>query len=202
MLRRELEPGQEVERLTEVPAVVQPPGDRREVVEPGRNVARALLEDPAALVLRQLPPGVCLRDGDERGASRVLAAKRFLLGKQRVVLAARDITLVACHAAQDPRQTPAEAASGGALDYFKLGHWFQWRANHRLKALHRPPSIVCTSKGHQQRAHVGSLRALADPTCAVVSARDPQLRKPIKMVDHAQGWQAACRRFGRNGLLP
>jgi hypothetical protein len=26
--------------------------------------------------------------------------------------------------------------------------------------------------------------------------------KPIKMVDHAQGWQAACRRFGRNGLLP
>src|SRR5262249_23757613 len=90
MPRRELKPRQEVERLTEVPAVVQPAGDSREVVEPGRHVAGALLEDPAALVLRKLPPRVCLRDGDERGASGALAAKRLLLGYQRVVLASRD----------------------------------------------------------------------------------------------------------------
>src|SRR3989442_8090453 len=46
----ELEPGQEVERLAEVAAVVQPTGDRRQVLESGRDVVGALLEDPAALI--------------------------------------------------------------------------------------------------------------------------------------------------------
>jgi hypothetical protein len=152
--RARTQPGKEVERLTEVPAVVQPAGDRRKVVETGRHVAGALLEDPAALVLRQLPPSVCLRDGDERGASGALAAKRFLLGYQRVVLASRDITLVARHAAQDPHRAPTEGARCSALDHFKPGHWLQRRSNHRLKALDRPRSIVSTSKGHQERTHV------------------------------------------------
>src|SRR5262249_30816086 len=171
--------------------VVQPTGDRREVVEPGRHVAGALLEDPAALVLRELPPRVGLRDGDERGASGALAAKRFLLGYQRVVLASRDITLVARHPAQDPRRPPAEGARGSALDHFKLEHGFQWRANHRIKALDRPPSIVSTGKGHQERTHVKRVYgALVDPAePRRLSAGIRSSGNPTKMVDNAQVWQ-------------
>ena len=63
------------------------------------------------------------------------------------------------HAAQDPRRTSAEGARDSALDHFKLGHWLQWSPNHLLKALDHPPSIVSTSKGHEERTHIASLRA-------------------------------------------
>jgi hypothetical protein len=58
VFRAELKPGQEIERLAQVAAVVKPAGDRRQVPESGRDVVRARLEDPAALVLGQLPPGL------------------------------------------------------------------------------------------------------------------------------------------------
>src|SRR2546425_179856 len=58
VFRGELEPSQEVERPAQVAAVVEPAGDRRQVLEPGSNVVRALFEDPAAVALGQLPPGV------------------------------------------------------------------------------------------------------------------------------------------------
>jgi len=45
VLRAELEPGQEVEGLAEVSPMMQTAGDRREVLEAGRDVPRALLED-------------------------------------------------------------------------------------------------------------------------------------------------------------
>jgi hypothetical protein len=48
----ELEPREEVERLAKVAAVVEPAGDRRQVLESSRDVMRALLEDPAPLILR------------------------------------------------------------------------------------------------------------------------------------------------------
>ena len=49
----ELKPGQEVEGFSEVTAVVQPPGDGREVLQPGGDVMGAFLEDPPAFVFRQ-----------------------------------------------------------------------------------------------------------------------------------------------------
>ena len=49
MFRAELEPGQEVERLAQVAAVVQPASDRGQVRKSGRDVVRALLEDPSRL---------------------------------------------------------------------------------------------------------------------------------------------------------
>ena len=63
----ELKPGQEVEGLCEVASVVQPPRDRREVFKPGGDVMGAVLEDPPAFVLRQIPPGLGLADRNQRG---------------------------------------------------------------------------------------------------------------------------------------
>ena len=54
ILRGVLEPGEEVEGLAEVTAVVQAAGDRLD--EAGRDVVRPLLEDLSALVLGQRPP--------------------------------------------------------------------------------------------------------------------------------------------------
>src|SRR5206468_8661782 len=45
----ELEPREEVERLAEIPRVVQPAGDGRQIFEPDRGVVRGLLEDRASL---------------------------------------------------------------------------------------------------------------------------------------------------------
>ena len=52
MLWRELEPSKEVERLSEIPPVMQAPCDHRQVLDPDRDVVRALFEDRASVVLR------------------------------------------------------------------------------------------------------------------------------------------------------
>jgi len=54
--RCELEPGQEVERLAQVPAVMQSSRHRWKGGCADPDVVRALLEDVPALVLGELPP--------------------------------------------------------------------------------------------------------------------------------------------------
>src|SRR5205085_9580313 len=76
------EPGQEVERLPEVARVVEAAGDRGEIAEPERDVGGAVFEDRPALVLRELPPGGGLADGDERGAPARRTAEALLNGRQ------------------------------------------------------------------------------------------------------------------------
>src|SRR5215472_15817055 len=48
---RELEPREEVEVLAEIPAVMQAPGHRRQILETRRDVVRPGLEDPPPPVL-------------------------------------------------------------------------------------------------------------------------------------------------------
>src|SRR5712691_975570 len=52
----ELEPREEVEGLPELTTVVEPTGNRGEVLEPDSNVVRALLKDRSPFVLRKSPP--------------------------------------------------------------------------------------------------------------------------------------------------
>src|SRR5713226_2838536 len=77
VLGRVLEPRQEIERLRlgEVPAMVQPPRDRRQVLQPDGDVTRSLLEDCAPLVLAQCPPGGALSDRNESGERRFRTAE-------------------------------------------------------------------------------------------------------------------------------
>src|SRR5438552_2332494 len=88
VLRCELEPGEEVERLAEVSRVVEAPGDRRKIVEPDRDVVRRLLEDRPSLILGQRPPFVGLTDRDQRGACGFGSAERFLPRRELLVLCA------------------------------------------------------------------------------------------------------------------
>src|SRR6266516_5912397 len=53
---RVFEPGQEVEGFAEIAAVIELPGDRRQVFQARRNVVRPVLKNLPPLLLRQLPP--------------------------------------------------------------------------------------------------------------------------------------------------
>lgn len=73
MLRSELEPGEEVEWLVQVAAVVQSPRDRGEVAQADVDVMGPLLEDVSALVLGEVPP--CRRRPDrDKGRARGLGS--------------------------------------------------------------------------------------------------------------------------------
>src|SRR5258705_5200713 len=61
---RVFEPGQEVEGLVEVAAVIELPGDRRQIFQARRNVVRSVLKDLPPFLLRQLPPPRPLLDCD------------------------------------------------------------------------------------------------------------------------------------------
>src|SRR5207244_13269850 len=70
VLRGELEPGQEVECLAELAAVIKAARDRWQVLHARGDVRRTILEDRSALVLAELPPRIGLADRDECGACR------------------------------------------------------------------------------------------------------------------------------------
>lgn len=75
-----LKPGEEIERLTQVAAVVQLPGDGRQVAQPDGGVPGLLLENRPSLVLRQRPPGRVLADGDQGCTAGGGAAQSLLRG--------------------------------------------------------------------------------------------------------------------------
>src|SRR5882762_1944716 len=57
VLGRVFEPGQEIEGLAEVAAMIKLPRDRRQVFQGAGDVARLVLENAPPLFLRQFPPG-------------------------------------------------------------------------------------------------------------------------------------------------
>ena len=65
---RVFEPGQEVEGLAEIAAVIELPGDRRQIFQAAGDVVRLVLEDLPPLLLRQLPPRRRFLDRDQRRA--------------------------------------------------------------------------------------------------------------------------------------
>src|SRR4051794_39234928 len=115
---RELEPGEEVERLVrpEVAAVVQTPGNRRQEAQADGDVPRLRLEHLAPLVLRQSPPRGVLADGDQRRARAGGPAEPFLLRDQGILLAALDVALVADDAAKTPDAVAVSIAGGRSDD--------------------------------------------------------------------------------------
>src|SRR5262249_944141 len=58
MLRRVIEPGQEIERfvVTQVATMVKTTSDCRQIRRAGLYVVGAILEDLSSLILRQIPP--------------------------------------------------------------------------------------------------------------------------------------------------
>jgi hypothetical protein len=75
VLRRILEPCQEIERFSKLAAVMQPSGYGRQVLQSDGDVPGALLEDGPAFVLGQIPPCTCFADGNERRPCGLYAGK-------------------------------------------------------------------------------------------------------------------------------
>src|SRR2546426_964494 len=99
---RVLEPGQEVEWLAEVVAMVESSGDRRKVLEANGDMMRVLLENHTPLVLGQLPPFSRLGDRDQGGFRGLRPVEERLDCSEPVVLRPRRIPLVAGHSAERP----------------------------------------------------------------------------------------------------
>src|SRR4051812_14766980 len=70
VVRGELEPCEEVERLSEIASMVQPSRDPREVLQAGGDMAGAVLEDATTLVLREVPPRLGFLDRNQRRTGR------------------------------------------------------------------------------------------------------------------------------------
>src|SRR5215467_11201909 len=105
MLRRELEPGEEIERLAEIARVMKPARHRREILQADRGVAGGLLENPPPLVLREIPPRLVLPDRDQRSMDRLRPPERGLSSLEAGDLGSGGITDVAGEAAQHPAST-------------------------------------------------------------------------------------------------
>src|SRR5262245_50149617 len=93
VLRGVVKPRQEVERLigTQVPAVMQPPRDGWQIIEPNSRVLGTLLENPPPLILWQFPPLRTLANGYQRSAIGFRPANRRLPGNQVFFLSARRV---------------------------------------------------------------------------------------------------------------
>ena len=102
MLRRVLEPGEEVERFAEVAGVVQAACDCRQVGHRLGDVAGSFLEDGAPFVLRHRPPGIGFADRDQRGARRLGTSQRRRDAVEPLQLLRDRVTCVAHDAAQPP----------------------------------------------------------------------------------------------------
>src|SRR6516164_5966675 len=117
--------------------MMQAPGDCGKILKTRRDVVGTFLEDAPPLVLGQLPPRRGLLDRDQRGARGPRPAKRRLAGGQLVVLAARDVPLVARDTAQHPGRV-TRARGCGSLDHRQPGRGLQWLAGDSLDALDPP----------------------------------------------------------------
>src|SRR5262249_35756047 len=177
----ELEPGQEVERLSEVAPVVQPPRDRREVFKPGGDVMRAFLEDPPPFVLRQIPPRLGFPDRDQRCPGCPRAAQRLLARNQLAVLGGGAVHVVAGAPAEPPDRI-CRARGAGALDDLKARSRGQRTARDRFQALNAPPAGTGAHKHDTQRWHRTTV--LPSPHPAI---RPPGSWLPVGLVGGAGG---------------
>jgi hypothetical protein len=63
--------------------MVEPARDGRKILEPDAGVSRSLGEDLLSLFLRQVPPVLRFRDGDERSARRLWPSEGLLAAVPR-----------------------------------------------------------------------------------------------------------------------
>src|SRR5713101_495983 len=97
-----LEPGEEIEWFAEVATVIEPARHGRQVFEPSRDMPRSLLEDLAALLLGQLPPGFRLPNRNERRQRCFHSAESLLAHRQRRLLGSIHVALIGRHSAENP----------------------------------------------------------------------------------------------------
>ena len=110
MRGRVFEPGQEVEGLAEIAAVIELAGDRGQIFQAAGDVVRLVLKDLPPLFLRQLPPRRRFLDRDQRRAGRLGAAELGLHGRELFLLGALGIA----HMAGDAGQPPGGRARAGS----------------------------------------------------------------------------------------
>src|SRR5262249_11367987 len=139
---REIEQGKEVERLAlaQVPAMVQPASNPRQVFRADPDVVGTLLEDSAPLVLRQTPPLRALADWDQGRVGGFGAAEGGLFLDEHLLLGAGDVALIAGDPAQGPLGPSRQGEDGTAND---------------VQALHRRQGVAdnCLRRDHLPLAH-------------------------------------------------
>ncbi len=96
------EPGQEIEGLAEIAAVIELAGNRGQIFQAGGDMLRLVLENPAPLFLGQVPPGGDLLDRDQRRTRRLGPAEAGLHGGQLFLLGALGIAHMAGDAGEPP----------------------------------------------------------------------------------------------------
>ena len=164
VFRRELEPGEEVERLAEIAAVIQATGDRRQVLQAGADVVRDGFEDRPPLVLGKVPPRVALADRDQRRACRLRPPQRRLDGDEPFVLGAFDLALMAGGASQGPL-CAADIGCGAGMRRQPLRVW-QRRAGDRNNAIDPPLAVAAGRERYRDnRRHVAPLAAFLTARC-------------------------------------
>ncbi len=107
-----LKPGEKVEGLAEIAAVMQPSGDGGQGGHADPDVMRALSEDRAPLVQGEAPPGVGLADRDQRRHRRLWPTQAFLPRPERVGPRPRGEASVAYRAAQHPVAANVDQQAG------------------------------------------------------------------------------------------
>jgi RNA polymerase sigma factor (sigma-70 family) len=167
----ELEPGEEVERLAQVTAVVQPARHRGEVAEPDGDVLRPVLEDRPALVLGQVPPRRRLADRDERRGLGFGATESRLPFDERSPLGSLDVPLVAREPTQGPRRFRYGVAT---LDDGQTGNGLEPRTDDRRRADGLPGSGRTSEERDVQGRGHGSKHAVVvfRPGCGAAAAAE------------------------------
>ncbi len=176
MLRGVVEPGDEIEGFPEIAAMMQSARDRGEITQTDRRVARDVLENPAAFVLRQIPPQRALLDRDERRAAGADPAECRLDGRQALLFIARGVAEIAGRAAQGPTCARGQGFEAGVDDLDPPGG-IESFAPHRRHARHLPRPERAADEGVVV-AHFAARCRGARPCAPTVAGPGPSMRVP------------------------
>jgi len=150
---------EEVERLSEIPPVMQAPGDHRQVPDPDCGVVRAFLKDRASLVLRELSPPLRLPDRDERRPGRRWATERLLPAGEGLMFLGGRIPLMASNAPKHPDRVPQQPRPG-TLDHGDMRGIRKRLTCDGIDTVHRPRSCVAAHKACLERPTDAAARLL------------------------------------------
>jgi hypothetical protein len=146
-----LEPGEQVEVLTQVASVVQSPRNGREVFEPDGDVVGPTLENRPSLVLGEFPPASVLRMGI-RAAQVASALPSGCWTRTRASRSGRfDVALVA----REPRQPPPRPrppVRTSTLEDLEVGSAGKGVADDCVEALDLPATGVACLEGDKDRS--------------------------------------------------
>jgi len=146
MLRRILEPRQEVEGLAKFPAVMEPPRYRGEIFDADRDVTGLFLEDGAALILLERPPRVGLADRDQGSLRSGWPIEAFLTSRHCFGLFVAGVSRVARASTECPGLDPV-CKGVAPFDYLQASCWWEALSNDGLHAINDPAARISGSEG-------------------------------------------------------